>query len=260
MDHKIATAYFLSGLLFLTGCGNDPKEIPAEEGGSEGASTGVFSGGEARAPQGALDPAAEKDLHTVVALEALPTAKYVYVRVKEGDKEYWIATILQDVAIGHSYFYRGGLLKTAFESKEYKRIFDKLFLVSQLVPAEHGSGMSGSAPTPQAPVVRDAPLPALDVQGITRIRDVLADPKRFDGKTVQVSGTCTKVNPNIMGRNWIHVKEAGDASKELVITTNEAVAEGQQVTVIGKVAVDKDFGAGYRYDVLLEEGRLAPPS
>lgn len=258
MTYRTATVYQLAAIVWLAACGNSPKEIPAEGGGDEG-STGVFSGVESSAPQGALDPAAEKDLHTVVALEALPTAKYVYVRVKEGDQEYWIATILQDVAIGHSYFYRGGLLKTDFESKEYKRTFDKLFLVSQLVPAEHGSGMSGSTPSPQPPVMSDAPLPALDVQGITRIRDVVADPARFDGKTVQVSGTCTKVNPNIMGRNWIHVKEAGEAAKELVITTNEPVAEGQQVTVIGKVAVDKDFGAGYTYEVLLEEGRLAPP-
>lgn len=259
MNHKYATAHFLAAVLFLAGCGNSPKEIPAEGGETEGSSTGVFSGGEATAPQGALDPAAEKDLHTVVALEALPTAKYVYVRVKEGDQEYWLATVLQDVAVGHSYFYRGGLLKTDFESKEYKRTFDKLFLVSQLVPAEHGSSMTGTASAPNAPVMNDAPLPALDVQGTIRIWDVVSDPKRFAGKTIQVSGTCTKVNPNIMGRNWIHVKEAGDAAKELVITTHEPVAEGQKVTVIGKVAVDKDFGAGYTYEVLLEDGRLAPP-
>ncbi|MCB9182823.1 MAG: hypothetical protein H6591_02820 [Flavobacteriales bacterium] len=259
MIHRTATVNHLAAIVLLAACGDSPKEIPAEDGGTEGSSTGVFSGGESSAPQGALDPAAQKDLHTVVALETLPTAKYVYVRVKEGDQEYWIATILQDVAIGHSYFYRGGLLKTDFESKEYKRTFDKLFLVSQLVPAEHGSSMAGTAAAPQAPVMNDAPLPALDVQGITRIRDVVSDPKRFAGKTIQVSGTCTKVNPNIMGRNWIHVKEAGEAAKELVITTHEPVAEGQKVTVVGKVAVDKDFGAGYKYEVLLEEGRLAPP-
>lgn len=47
-----------------------------------------------------------------------------------------IATTLQEVAQGRNYFYRGGLLKTDFESKEYNRTFDKLYLVSQLVPTD----------------------------------------------------------------------------------------------------------------------------
>ena len=26
-------------------------------------------------------------------------------------------------------------------------------------------------------------------------------------KTIQISGKCSKTNPNIMGRNWIHIKD-----------------------------------------------------
>ena len=85
---------------------------------------------------------------------------------------------------------------------------------------------------------------------------MLATPAKYAGKIIQVSGTCTKVNPNIMGRNWVHVKDGSKGDPELVITTEAAVAEGQTVTMIGTVAVDKDFGAGYRYAVLLEGGRL----
>lgn len=262
MKH-IPVSTFYSLALLMTACDSGPKTI--SEGGDEGASqqqsTGVFSNGGGSASPGAVDPAAEKDLHTVVALESLPTTKYVYVRVKEGEQEFWIATTLQDIAVGQRYFYRGGLLKTDFESKEYKRTFDRLYLVTQLVPADHGSGMAEVSP-PGAQVsapMSGTPLPSLDVIGLTRISDVLSDPKKFAGKTIQVSGTCTKVNPNIMGRNWLHVREAGKGSKELVITTNEPVSEGQLVTVIGKVAMDMDFGAGYTYEVLMEGGRLAPP-
>lgn len=243
----------------LMACNNSPKAVPAEngQGASPRPSTGIFSGEGGGGAMGEVDPAAEKDLHTVVALEALPTTKYVYVRVKEGEEEFWIATTLQEIAIGKSYFFRGGLMKTDFVSKEYGRTFDKLFLVSQLVPSDHGGSNTGAGPAATgATPSTSTPLPQVDVPGSTRISEIVGDPKRFAGKTLQVNGTCTKVNPNIMGRNWIHVKEGGKSGQELVITTNDMVAEGQSVTMIGTVTVDKDFGAGYRYDVLLEGGRL----
>jgi len=245
--------------ILLHACSGGPKTIPEEEGGvSSEKSTGIFSTGEGTAPANAVDPAAEKDLHTVVALETLPTTKYVYVRVKEGDQEFWIATLLQEVTIGRNYFYRGGLLKTNFESKEYNRTFDKLFLVSQLVPSDHGSTMGGASAAPGATPLPPATalLPKVYVPGSTKISDVFADPKKFSGKNIQVSGTCTKVNPNIMGRNWIHVKDKSKGDPELVITTDAPVAEGQPVTIIGTVVLNKDFGSGYKYDILLEGGRL----
>jgi len=257
MDIRIYACLYTVILVTLSACDSGPKAIPVEGGSNDGSSTGVFSG-TAKDPAGAVDPAVEKDLHTVVALESLPTEKYVYLRVKEGEDEFWIATSLQEITIGRSYFYRGGLLKTDFPSKEYNRTFDRLYLVSQLVPSDHGS--MGSLPTsPSAPMqstVSSVPLPALDVAGNTRIADLMSDPKKFGGKTIQVSGKCTKVNPNIMGRNWIHVKDGSKKDAELVITTDAPIAEGQEVTMIGTVALDKDFGSGYRYDILLESARL----
>lgn len=249
----------IAAAVLLHACSGGPKTIPEDESDAGGQqSTGIFSSGEGQAPAGAVDPAAEKDLHTVVALETLPTTKYVYVRVKEGEEEFWIATLLQEVTIGRSYFYRGGLLKTDFESKEYKRTFDKLYLISQLVPSDHGASMGGASVAPSASPMPSAtaPMPTVDIPGSTKIADLFAGPQKFSGKTIQVSGTCTKVNPNIMGRNWIHVKDKSKGDPELVITTEAPVAEGQVVTIIGTVVLNKDFGSGYKYDILLEGGRL----
>lgn len=241
-------------VMVLTACESGPKTIPAAEGpgSDQGSGTGVFTDQGGQQQTNSVDPAIEKDLHTVVALEALPTSKYVYIRVKEGEEEFWIATSLQDINIGRSYFYRGGLLKTNFESKEYKRTFDKLFLISQLISSDHGSTMDPSGAAATATPVNSTPIPALDVPGTTRVADLIATPKKFEGKVIQVSGTCTKVNPNIMGRNWIHLKDAGN---EVVITTDAPVVESQNVTMLGTVSLNKDFGSGYQYDILLEEGR-----
>lgn len=95
--------------ILLNACSGGPKTIPEEEGEMSGQrGTGIFSTGAGQGATNPVDPAAEKDLHSVVALETLPTTKYVYVRVKEGEKEYWLATLLQEVTIGRNYFYRGG--------------------------------------------------------------------------------------------------------------------------------------------------------
>ncbi len=59
-----------------------------------------------------------------------------------------------------------------------------------------------------------------------------------------------------MGRNWIHLKDGSKDDFDLVITCSSAVHEGHIVTMIGKVALNKDFGAGYQYPILLEEGEF----
>lgn len=241
----------------LAACGGDPKVVPATPEGANSGS-GIFSEGAngTQPDPGAIEPAVEKDLHTVVALEALPTEKYVYVRVKEGENEFWIATTKQDVAIGKTYFYRGGLLKTDFHSTEYSRTFDKLYLISQLVPADHGS--SGAAMNADQPFTPEQAMQAAGTSSaeMVEIGDLLTRRKSFEGKSVRVHGICTKVNPNIMGRNWIHLKKDSGDLKEIVVTTNIPIQEGQEVTMAGTVVLDKDFGSGYKYDVMLEGGVL----
>lgn len=244
----------------LCACDSGPKAVPAstENGGG---STGVFSEG-AEVPQpgtNELGPGVEKDLHTVVALEALPTSKYVYVRVKEGEEEFWVAAMKQDVAIGRSYFYRGGLLKTDFHSTEYKRTFDKVYLISQLVPSDHGGAGGGmgmpSTASPGTPAMGGASTPVEGAEPV-KVAALVADPKKFEGKAVRLTGKVAKVNPNIMGRNWIHLKDGSKDDYDLVITCALPLPEGKTVTMVGTVVLGKDFGSGYKYDILVEDGTL----
>jgi hypothetical protein len=81
-----------------------------------------------------------RDLHEVVVLEALPAERYVYLKVQEGSRDYWIASGNRNAEIGKLYFYREALLKTDFKSKITGSTFDTLYLVTQLVPKEHALG------------------------------------------------------------------------------------------------------------------------
>ena len=78
------------------------------------------------------------------------------------------------------------------------------------------------------------------------------------GKSVSVRGKVVKVNNSIMGRNWVHLQDGtGDKStNDLTVTSNQTAAVGDQITITGKVVIDKDFGAGYAYPVLVEEASI----
>lgn len=80
------------------------------------------------------------------------------------------------------------------------------------------------------------------------------------GHTVRVQGKVVKVNNGIMGRNFLHVQDGtGDAnSNDLTVTSKDTAKVGDQVTVTGKVTLDKDFGSGYTYPLLVEEASVAP--
>ena len=252
-------------LLTTNSCNNGPKVIKAssQEDGAEQSSE-IF------APDPAIKvvPNGEQsfanDLHTVMVREVLPTERYVYLKVKEKEKEFWIACRKQEVKKGETYFYRGGLLKTNFESKEYNRVFDSIYLISNLVAEDHSkhAAQLKSPETSLPPTTtnkEDIPThteKVVEHKGTLKISELLKDPKKYEGHTVQISGTCVKINPNIMERNWIHIQDGSKDDFDLVVTSNTFVPEGTQITIKAVVGINRDFGAGYKYDLILENGTL----
>ena len=256
---KLIFKYVLVNLLviiFLQSCGDNPKVIAAKgDDSSLEKKTGIFSDGGLDVAIQPESGAVSKDVHTVVVEEILPTSKYVYLYVKEGEKKFWIATGKQEVEMGATYFYKGGLLKRNFESKEHNRIFDELYLVSRVVPVNHGGSDAAVVNTDENVSTSSEPR-NINVEGSVKIADLVANPEKYEGQIIQISGECVKVNPNIMERNWMHLKDGSKDDYDLVVTSKMAVPQGHIVTMKGKVVLNKDFGAGYRYDILLEDGEL----
>jgi hypothetical protein len=64
-----------------------------------------------------------------------------------------------------------------------------------------------------------------------------------------------KYSPGIMNKNWVHIQDGTeyDGNYDLTVTTLSEFKVGDIVTLEGKIALDKDFGYGYIYDVLLED-------
>ena len=80
------------------------------------------------------------------------------------------------------------------------------------------------------------------------------------GQTVSAQGKVVKVLNGIMKRNFIHVQDGtGDAkndTNDLVVTSKQSARVGDQVTITGVVAVNRDFGRGYLFPVLVEDASI----
>ena len=265
---------FLMGftLLILTACG--PKVIEETKSEAPERSSGIFSNSNSNSSSNSnsgsgVVPGASfsEQVHKVFVHEILPTEKYVYLHVHEGEEHFWIATRKQDVRLGGTYYYRNGLLKTNFESKEYNRVFDKIYLVSNLVADNHGGGGS-LAQTRDVVSASPSPSTASSTSsgswnngkrispsaGTIAIADLVKNPQAFAGQKVKLKGKCVKINPNIMNRHWIHLQDGSRDDFDLVITSEQFVPEGEEIVIEAVVSLNKDFGAGYQYDLILENG------
>lgn len=78
------------------------------------------------------------------------------------------------------------------------------------------------------------------------------------GQTVSAQGKVVKVLNGIMKRNFIHVQDGtGDANtNDLIVTSKQTARVGDQVTISGVVGVNRDFGRGYLYPLLVEDASI----
>jgi hypothetical protein len=126
------------------------------------------------------------------------------------------------------------------------------------------------APAASAPAAAPHPTPAapaeaVDLTGIAKadggktIAEVFAEKEQLAGQPVVFRGKVVKTNPNIMGRNWLHVRDGsgGEGTNDLTVTTGGTVPNvGDTVVVKGNVSLNKDFGMGYQYDVIVEDAEV----
>ena len=240
-------AFLFTWLIILSGCESKPKVISAESTPQEQST-------------GAVTEESASKLHKVVVEEVLPTEKYSYLRVKENEEEFWIAIPKKEIEKGGTYYYRGGLKKTNFESVEYNRVFETVYLVSDVSKDPGMSGMSGGNPhqnvsntTPAGQDINVEPPP-----GGIKLGELINNKKKYEGQTIKVQGRVVKLNNMIMNRNWVHLQDGSlkDEKIDLTVTTDENVAIGDIVAFEGKISLNKDFGAGYKYEIIMEDAHI----
>jgi hypothetical protein len=91
-------------------------------------------------------------------------------------------------------------------------------------------------------------------EGGLTIGEIYAGKADLAGKEVILRGKVVKFSPQIMGTNWIHLQDgSGDVAAEtndLTVTSSIQVNVGDIVTASGALTLDKDFGYGYKYNLI----------
>jgi len=199
-------------------------------------------------------------LHKVVVEEILNTEKYSYLNVSEDGEIFWIAIPRKEIEKGGTYYYRGGLKKTNFKSVEYDRVFETLYLVSDVSKDPGMSDFSGGNPHENAGsgATLDQTTKIEPPPGGISLAELFANRKKYEGQTVRVKGRCIKLNNMIMNRNWIHLQDGSlkEGASDLTVTTTENIPLGAIVAFEGIITLNKDFGAGYKYEIIMEEAQL----
>jgi hypothetical protein len=202
------------------------------------------------------------NVHKVAAEEVIQSSNYTYLRVSDEGKDIWIAITRQEVEKGKSYYYEPSVEMTNFESKELKRTFPTILFVDKfsdqpILAADTKPGLTSKGNQPAVAKEGIKVEPAKD--GIT-IAELYANKDSYAGKTVKIRGEVVKFSAEIMGKNWVHLQDGtnSNGSFDVTFTTSDVTKVGDVVTFEGTVALKKDFGAGYFYDVLVENAKLLP--
>jgi hypothetical protein len=213
------------------------------------------------AQQNPHEPKAETE-GTVVA--TANGGRYTYVQIDLDGKEIWYAVPATEFKIGERVIAPEGMPMKDFYSKTLDRTFDMVYFagsITQLNPPE------GVTLPPDHPPIEEARVPTLDeidLSGIARpeggktVAEIYQQQHALAGKPVLVRGKAVKVANGILGKNWVHLRDGSgeEGSNDLTITTSDTVKAGATITASGTLQLDRDFGSGYKYDVLLEDADI----
>jgi hypothetical protein len=253
VDVKRVTLLIVAGLLSLTffGCKSETPE-PATQ---------------SPAPMQKATPAAQGQSGSVV--ETMSSGGYTYVLVDTGSEQIWAAAPEFTVDVGAEVFVPNGMVMQNHTSKTLDRTFDKIIFVEGV---QIGGAPASSAALPEGHPVQDS-VPGdhakptvtaadVDLSGVEKaeqtVAEVFAQKEALAGKEVAVRGKVVKFSQQIMQTNWVHLQDGtgAEGSNDLVVTTDAIVAKGDTVLVKGDLTINKDFGFGYKYDVIIEGAQV----
>jgi len=209
------------------------------------------------APQAA--PTAQGKTGNVV--ETMNSGGYTYVQVDTGTEKFWAAAPEFVVKVGDAVIVPEGMLMQNHTSKSLDRTFDQIFFVEAIVSPGSADAAAAAPADHTRPAVTAG---AVDLSGVKKaaggqtVAEVFAGKDKLAGKEIAVRGKVVKFSQQIMNTNWVHVQDGSGAegTNDLTVTTDAVVKVGDTVLVKGALVANKDFGFGYKYDVIIEKASV----
>ncbi len=271
--------------ILIGGCDGDAPTPTAGDSGSVQQSPPAKTGPTAAKPQNQPinagqpggkypDPLAGK------VKETMDAGGYTYLLLDTPQGEVWVAAKSFAVSVGDQVEVAGLMPMPNFHSRSLDKTFEEIQFVGRAavigdqaaahaqapdaksgMPAGHPP-LGGAAPAPKAGTA-GAPKPG-DIEtladGLT-VAQLFEKKGDLQGKSVKFRGQVVKVNRGILGKNWLHIQDGSGqpGSNDITVTSKTGYApQGTIVVIEGTLALDKDFGAGYAYNVIVEDASVTP--
>lgn len=198
-------------------------------------------------------------------VETMDAGGYTYVGLENNGVKSWVAVPEMSVTVGQKMSFSPGGEIPNFTSKTLKRTFDRIVFSGGPVAQQNAAPASAPKTAPvkaataksgNAKVEKAAGPNAYTVAELYKNKNTLSKRK------VVVRGKVVKVATGIMGKNWVHLRDGSGSAKkktnDLTVTTKTVPNEGDVVTATGILGKDRDFGAGYKYELIIEDATLQP--
>ena len=292
---RLVTCVLISSIALTTACGS--KEQPVAQQTATPAITQearVAAPGKAEPVPTPGTASAPAPRLTGKVAETLDSGGYTYVRLATDKGDQWVAVRQTKLKKGSTVGVDAQMSIDNFESNTLHRKFDNIVFgtindgsgavpvqTSQrasMPPGKANGGdmdvvakavqsgkagpasehMKGTAATGDVNVKKAEGSNARTVAEVWSQRAALKD------KPVVVRAKVVKFLGGIMGTNFMHLRDgSGTEAKgdnDITVTTSETAVVGDVITITGIVRVDKDFGAGYRYPVIVEGAKVSSKS
>lgn len=202
-------------------------------------------------------------VHTVVVQEVIQVSSYTYLKVKEEENIFWVAVTKTQVEAGETISFENPMEMKNFSSRELQRTFETIYFIGRISNESSPSAdkQPGAATPKQKPAIKKKVISTTisiePAEGGISIGELFFNKNSYANKVVRIKGQVTKVNRAIMGKNWVHLQDGtGESgSDDLIITTQDNVAFGDVVIFEGTIALNRDFGPGYSYEVIMEDAK-----
>jgi len=219
--------------------------------------------------------------------EVIQVDHYTYLRVgNDGQPDAWAAVSASPkLKVGDSVHVARAQLMENFQSATLNRTFEAIYFGALDSPTATGnepeeevrpnSQPIGDAPAEGSSSINGPPHAQVHVEWGTikagsvakakgalgyTIADIYAKGASLAGKTIRLRGVVVRVTPNVMGKTFVHVRDGSGDRKtkdlDLTITTQSIPGLNETVLFEGRLEVAVDYGAGYKYPVILQDARV----
>lgn len=192
--------------------------------------------------------------------DIIEAAGYTYAEVDTGKVKVWAAAPTTPLKTGDMIAFTTEMPMKNFHSSSMKRDFPIIYFVNRFIAGkENLTDKSIEMASPHGTTKPASAAKAVEgihkVEGGNTIAEVYTDKQKLNGKAIRVRGQVTKFTADVMGKNWLHIRDSSTLD-DLTITTDSTAAIDAVVVIDGKLALDKDFGYGYVYPLIVEDASV----